>query len=841
MDSHSKSHSISGRITALLLVLSMLFSVCGALAEQTATVVAASAVVYSSPYPSTRKELGTLSKGDTITVRAVSASIAKVTYKGVTGYVDATKLSCGGTVQATTKNESATVTVDSLTIYKSASTSAAVLGTARKGAQVTVLATSGSWAAVSLGGKIGYCAISGLSVYKGTSSGEASSSSASYTASSTNSTASRPATVIVNSLTIYKKANTKSGSYGSAMKGASVTVLATSGSWAAVSIGGKIGYCAVSGLSISSGTQTDTGNGVAVTALASLTLYKAASKSSDTYGSIAKGTSVTLLEELGSWAKIRYNGSIYYCALSGLSPSTDVPVSPAPTGTASSETGYTVNGACSAVCDRDLHMYKTPSTSGGYYGIFKQGAVITVTAVSGSWAKITYSSKTGYVLRAGISPTQVTEVKASGYTHKTAGKTNVYLKPSTSNSVVKVLNAGTKVKVTAISGEWLRFNYNGVTCYALEKDFISLSTTKPAIVVYATQSVYSAAKTTASIYGTLSEGDKVEVYSANDGWATILYNNKKGYLPTASIVSSTATYTSLKAGSSGSQVLSMQTRLEALGYFDGVPAGNYGSITTTAVQRFQNERGMQVTGIASPATQAAIYSSIVAPSSMLSKTLAPGSNNTYVKRLQTRLLYKNYYSSGVDGDYGEETASSVTAFQAKAGIAKTGIADPITLAALYSNNAPTGTISRPAGSNGTKSLDPPNVRSDNEDIELVITYALAQLGKPYIYGTAGPNSFDCSGLTYYCFKKIGITLPRSAYNVGYATTLGGRISYSDLKRGDIVCFNTISDSDLSDHVGIYLGEGKFIHAPHTGTDVSIADMTTGYYLKNFSWARRAID
>lgn len=55
-----------------------------------------------------------------------------------------------------------------------------------------------------------------------------------------------------------------------------------------------------------------------------------------------------------------------------------------------------------------------------------------------------------------------------------------------------------------------------------------------------------------------------------------------------------------------------------------------------------------------------------------------------------------------------------------------------------------------------------------------------------------------------------------------------------------MCFNTISDNDLSDHVGIYLGEGKFIHAPHTGSDVIVASMASGYYVRNFSWGRRVI-
>lgn len=99
----------------------------------------------------------------------------------------------------------------------------------------------------------------------------------------------------------------------------------------------------------------------------------------------------------------------------------------------------------------------------------------------------------------------------------------------------------------------------------------------------------------------------------------------------------------------------------------------------------------------------------------------------------------------------------------------------------------------------------------SEKIEKVIAIAKQQLGKPYVYATAGPNTFDCSGFTKYCYAKVGVSLRRSAQQVGYNN--GKKIEgISNLKRGDIVCFNTVADNDLSDHVGIYLGGGQFIHA-----------------------------
>lgn len=128
-------------------------------------------------------------------------------------------------------------------------------------------------------------------------------------------------------------------------------------------------------------------------------------------------------------------------------------------------------------------------------------------------------------------------------------------------------------------------------------------------------------------------------------------------------------------------------------------------------------------------------------------------------------------------------------------------------------------------------------------VDVLINLAMAQLGKPYVYATRGPGSFDCSGLTLYCFREVaGIPLGRSAQSQGYNEKYTKISGISELKRGDIVCFNTEpEDSDLTDHVGIYLGDGKFIHASSAKGEVVISSLSSGYYRRTFTWARRLID
>lgn len=114
----------------------------------------------------------------------------------------------------------------------------------------------------------------------------------------------------------------------------------------------------------------------------------------------------------------------------------------------------------------------------------------------------------------------------------------------------------------------------------------------------------------------------------------------------------------------------------------------------------------------------------------------------------------------------------------------------------------------------------------------VVNYAYKFLGKPYVYGASGPNAFDCSGLTQYVYNKFGIDISRTTYTqVGQGT----KVKKSDLKAGDLVFFNT--EGSIS-HVGIYVGNGEFIHAPRTGKPVMISSLSDGYYQSRYATARR---
>ena len=121
--------------------------------------------------------------------------------------------------------------------------------------------------------------------------------------------------------------------------------------------------------------------------------------------------------------------------------------------------------------------------------------------------------------------------------------------------------------------------------------------------------------------------------------------------------------------------------------------------------------------------------------------------------------------------------------------------------------------------------------------DLVMT-AMNFLGVPYVRGgNSEDTGFDCSGFTRHIFENsIGLALPRRADEQARSAGLLA-INRAELKPGDLVFFNTMKRT--FSHVGIYVGDDKFIHAPRTGSEVRIEDMRESYWARRFTGARRA--
>lgn len=128
----------------------------------------------------------------------------------------------------------------------------------------------------------------------------------------------------------------------------------------------------------------------------------------------------------------------------------------------------------------------------------------------------------------------------------------------------------------------------------------------------------------------------------------------------------------------------------------------------------------------------------------------------------------------------------------------------------------------------------PETNSEDKMNELVM-YAVSLAETPYRFGGKDPESgFDCSGFVDHVFQhSLGITLPRTSHELSRE---GTPISYKQLLPGDLVFYNT-QHSPFS-HVGIYVGENKFVHAPKSGSRIRVENMNEKYWQKRYNGARR---
>ena len=126
------------------------------------------------------------------------------------------------------------------------------------------------------------------------------------------------------------------------------------------------------------------------------------------------------------------------------------------------------------------------------------------------------------------------------------------------------------------------------------------------------------------------------------------------------------------------------------------------------------------------------------------------------------------------------------------------------------------------------------VEESTEDIGAgAARHALKQVGVPYVWGGNTPKGFDCSGLIQYSYARVGMEFPRVTVTQRKASR---QVSRASLRPGDLVFFHI--DGKRYSHIGIYVGERRFVHAPRTGKYVSTASLDNPYWQRNYAGARR---
>lgn len=290
--------------------------------------------------------------------------------------------------------------------------------------------------------------------------------------------------------------------------------------------------------------------------------------------------------------------------------------------------------------------------------------------------------------------------------------------------------------------------------------------------------------------------------------------------PTAAPTPTPTPDPTLQKGDENERVQKLQDRLMDLGYMDLDESTQlYGPATKYAVELFQRQHELQQDGIAGTETLSLIYSD-----ESKKYTLLEGTSGRDVDSLQRQLISLGYLGKST-GYYGTETVEAVKAFQQRNDLEVDGKTGHYTLDMIYSPKA-------------KPSKDKAQEERRRANILTVLDVAKKQLGDPYILGNEGPNSFDCSGLVYYCLKEAGSS--RGRYNAaGYSQVSDwDKIkSMNDLEKGDLLFFWNSGKTKVG-HVGIYVGSGMMIDASSSNGKVVKRSCKTSYWKKMFVFARR---
>ena len=337
--------------------------------------------------------------------------------------------------------------------------------------------------------------------------------------------------------------------------------------------------------------------------------------------------------------------------------------------------------------------------------------------------------------------------------------------------------------------------------------------------------VRSGPSTSYGITTKLYKGDKVEILETSNGWHKIKASNGKiGWVsgdyikvssgstsqPSTSTTKATVTATSLNVRSGAGTSYSVITKLPKATVVDVLESASNGwkKIKTSGGTTGWVSGEYLTTGSA-------------------------GNSSTNNSTSQTS------YKATVNTDSLNMRKGAGTSYSVITKLSNGTVVDVLESASngwkkIKTSNGTIGWVSGSYLANGV--VEQTSTPSTNK-VQAVIDLAHKQLGKPYVWGAEGPNSFDCSGLIYYVYKNAAsITLPRTSsdqYSAGVA------VSRSNLKAGDLIFSSTDGTGNIT-HVAIYVGDGQMIHAPRNGKNVEKVSINNSYWNKAYVGARRVL-
>lgn len=346
---------------------------------------------------------------------------------------------------------------------------------------------------------------------------------------------------------------------------------------------------------------------------------------------------------------------------------------------------------------------------------------------------------------------------------------NLRSAPSSESSVLATLPAATQVVVQTRSGSFYQVNFNGV-CGYVACDFLSLGEYPQAGLVTGVSELvlYDSCSILGKTISQIPQGEPIEIYDQRNHFYKVLYQGNIGWV--------NCDYVALDS-----------SLLETITSTAIAPTASTSAGTTTSTV----ETADQITAEQAEEPQPICYGVVTAASGLKLRS-GPSTSSDQLALIPggTRLTLTG---DAVDGWYP---------------VTYNGVAGYVSGEYLY------------------RTTDPDTALSST-DAQALLDYAASFLGVPYVYGGESPSGFDCSGFVQYVFAHFGYDLPRTGTQQSqcqYAVP----VSKSELKPGDLVFFASPSTSSIA-HVGIYAGNGLFIHSSSPGDVVKYDKMSSNYY------------
>lgn len=447
----------------------------------------------------------------------------------------------------------------------------------------------------------------------------------------------------------------------------------------------------------------------------------------------------------------------------------------------------TVFATTGTVTTNDLRLRKDKSTSSEILELLDENTEVEVISEDGDWCKIKSGNKVGYVSK------QYIKVKDNNNTTKNETKNEV--KNETNNENKNTTTEQNNVQQNTTTENVTQEQNNTENQTQNNEPKIKQATVSEEVSIRIIPLINS------DEINKTKSGEKYEVLSSVGAWSYVKNESKEGWVLTAKISVTEQTTSNNDENNTKKQ-------------------DNNDTNTTTENNDVKADENKKEEDKKSEKTSKTYY---VKGTSVNARSEANKSSSV-VKKFDTN---DKVTVTGEDGDW-----YIVDINGKKAYIQKSLLSSKKVETTSRSSNS----LTENNEENNVEEQKEETTTETNKSADAIVAYAKTFQGYPYVYGSNGPSSFDCSGFVQYVYKHFGYSLSRSSKT---QANDGVAVSKSNLQPGDILIFKNTAKTEIG-HVGIYIGNGQFIHASNPKTGVTISSLSSASYQQRYVTARRIL-